>query len=105
MSKSYRKPYAAVTGVRSAHEDKTHAARSLRRTQNGAIRAFKFEDWDEFILPVRIECTGNDVCGWGRDGHQYPVRPPHESLQFSDCEFDRWWFDYKTRWFRKCSRK
>ena len=105
MGKSYRKPYAAVTGVRSAHEDKTFAARSLRRTQNYALRAFKFEDWDEFIMPVRLECTGNNVWAWGRDGVQSLVEPPHPSLEFSDSDFDRWWFEYRTRWYRKCCTK
>jgi hypothetical protein len=104
MSKSYRKPYAAITGVRSAHEDKTFASRSLRRTQNYALRAFK-GDWDEFIIPVRLECAGNDVGGWGRDGVQSPVKPPHPTLAFSDSQFDRWWFEYRTRWYEKCQRK
>jgi hypothetical protein len=73
MSKSYRKPYSAVTGVRSAHHDKTLAARSVRRAQDGAIRnAIASQiDWDEFLLPEVYECSDNDVWSWGRDGNQY----------------------------------
>jgi hypothetical protein len=70
MSRSTRKPYAAITGVRSAADDKKVARRCFRRTQNSAIRKFKGEDWDEFLIPVRYEASFNDVWGWGRDGNQ-----------------------------------
>lgn len=72
MGKSYRKPYCAVTGRRPAHADKTQAARSVRRTQNFALRtALTNEvDWDEFLLPDIYECADNDVWGWSRDGNQ-----------------------------------
>lgn len=70
MSKSYRKPYAPVTGVRSAAEDKKVARRSWRRVQNLELRTFK-GDWDEFLIPARYEASDNDVWGWGRDGKQW----------------------------------
>jgi hypothetical protein len=72
MSKSYRKPYSAITGVRSAHYDKMIAARSVRRAQDGALRhaIANQTDWDEFLLPEVYECSDNDVWGWGRDGNQ-----------------------------------
>jgi len=72
MSKSYRKPYCAITGKRSAHADKTQAARSVRRAQNYALRtALANEaDWDEFLLPDIYECAGNEVYGWTWDGNQ-----------------------------------
>jgi hypothetical protein len=72
MSKSYRKPYSAITGLRSAHRDKTLAARSFRRTQNFSLRtALANEvDWDEFLLPDIYECADNEVYGWSRDGNQ-----------------------------------
>lgn len=72
MSKSYRRPYSPVTGVRSAHEDKTVAARAVRRTQDHTLRnAFAHGvDWDEVLIPHRLECPHNEVYGWSRDGHQ-----------------------------------
>src|SRR5882724_4941503 len=72
MSKSYRRPYASVTGNRSAHDDKTVASRSFRRAQNYALRTALANrvDWDEFFLPDIYECAGNEVYGWSRDGNQ-----------------------------------
>jgi len=72
MSKSYRKPYSAVTGRNSAHDDKTVAARMVRRAQNHALRTAVMNsvDWDEFLLPEVYECSHNDVWGWSRDGNQ-----------------------------------
>lgn len=75
MSRSYRKPYSAVTGVRSAADDKRVARRCWRRTQNHALRSFN-GDWDEFLIPARYEASFNDVWGWGRDGNQYLRFPP-----------------------------
>jgi len=72
MSKSYRRPYSSVTGNRSAHEDKTVAARSVRRTQNHALQTALANnvDWDEFLMPDIYECAANEVYGWSRDGSQ-----------------------------------
>ena len=105
MGKSYRKPYASVTSSRSAKADKVAAARGVRRAQNGALRSFKFEDWDELIMPARRECHWNNVYSWSRDGRQTLQFPPHESLQFSEIAFDRWWFEYRARRYRECLRK
>lgn len=80
MGKSYRKPYSSVTGNRSAHKDKTDAARSLRRTQNHALRNALANnvDWDEFLLPDIYECAGNEVYGWTRDGNQSLWEPSRQ---------------------------
>ena len=74
MSRSYRKPYSAITGVKSAADDKRVARRNWRHAQNNALRMPNI-DWDEFLIPARYEASYNDVCGWGRDGIQslYPV--------------------------------
>ena len=80
MSKSYRKPYESITGNRPAHDDKTQAARGVRRTQNHAIRNFKFDDWDDFVMPIRRECPWNNVYSWTRDGKQrlqFEPQPEH----------------------------
>ena len=49
MSRSYRKPYAAITGTKSAHEDKKAAARGLRRRQNQWLSTL--EDIDGALAP------------------------------------------------------
>jgi hypothetical protein len=68
MGKSYRRPYAAVTGCRSAAQDKLVARRCWRRAQEHALR--NFTDWDSFLIPERYEANFNDVWTWGRDGNQ-----------------------------------
>jgi hypothetical protein len=69
MGKSYRKPYATVTGARSAAHDKMVARRCYRRIQEHVIRTFD-GDWEDFVIPVRYEASFNNVCSWGRDGKQ-----------------------------------
>lgn len=73
MARSYRKPYTAVTGARSARIDKQMAARGVRHKQNQHLRA----NWDDedILLPHRFECHHNDVWGWDRDGHQNLQEP------------------------------
>ncbi len=73
MSRSYRKPFTAVTGVASAHADKTMAARCMRRKQNLWLR--NLVDYDSALMPHRSECTFNNTWCWGRDGGQFPVFP------------------------------
>jgi hypothetical protein len=68
VSRSYRTPFASVTGVRSAADDKRLAARGVRRKQNQWLR--KTADFDKAIVPHRIECPWNVVYCWGRDGNQ-----------------------------------
>jgi len=68
MSKSYRRPYASVTGNHSAKQDKILAHRGERRAQNYAIRTC--QDWEEFLLPHKRECHWNNVYSWSRDGKQ-----------------------------------
>ena len=86
MSRSYRKPYASVTGNRSAADDKRVARRMVRGTQNAAIRDFR-GDWEEFLLPVRYECSFNDVWSWGRDGKQRLLTEPtfHDQMYWFHC--------------------
>ena len=69
MSRSYRAPFASVTRVRSAADDKRLAARGVRRKQNQWLR--KTADFDEAIVPHRLECPWNEVYCWGRDGGQH----------------------------------
>lgn len=106
MARSYRKPYSAVTGVRSAHADKTQAARSVRRAQNLALKSF-IGDWDEFLIPHKYECSDNDVWGWGRDGNQYyRAEPrPNEHWYWFHGEFDAEWFESQHDYWVRIQRK
>lgn len=74
MSKSYRKPYAPVTSVRSAAHDKMVARRCWRRAQEQALRDCR--NWEELVIPKRLEASFNDVWSWGRDGKQTLRFPP-----------------------------
>lgn len=69
MSHSYRRPYAAVTGVRSAKQDKIMANRGVRRAQNLATKRMLHDE--DVLMPHRLECAWNDVYCWGRDGSQF----------------------------------
>lgn len=90
MSRSIRRPYSAPCGNASAHQDKIYAARGVRRAQNRAVR--EAQDWGEFELPHRFECSHNDVCDWRRDGKQRLCSPP-----------DRSW--YSNYWWRSPERQ
>lgn len=72
MSRSYRRPYSAVTGHSSAKDDKRHANRGVRRGQNQYLRNIIVGnlDWDETLIPHKLECSYNEVYSWGRDGKQ-----------------------------------
>jgi hypothetical protein len=94
VSRSYRKPYTAVTGTKSAHSDKKLAARGLRRRQNQWLHTL--EDVDGALIPHRLECAHNNTYNWGRDGRQH--------LLFPDCQgIDR--FDFMHRYWVKLHRK
>jgi hypothetical protein len=108
VSRSYRKPYCAVTGADSAADDKRVARRGVRRTQNQALREFVAhdDDWDEFIMPVRYECPWNNTYSWGRDGKQRLQYEPvldynwHWSFMTAEEAYERDW-----NWYRKLCRK
>jgi hypothetical protein len=120
MSHSYRRPYAAVTGVRSAHWDKTTAARGMRRAQNQYVRDLRIEniEWDETPIPHKLECHHNNNYNWGQDGRQSFKTISHNTynvyyLRWSPCV----WTDeelirhrderveYEVRWIEKIQRK
>jgi len=107
MSKSYRKPYCAITGIRSAADDKKVARRAWRRAQNQAIRDCKDrEDFEELVMPKRLEASFNDVWGWGRDGKQSlqfpPVLEKFWPWTFSTAEE---WLERQLKWYKKIQRK
>ena len=92
MSRPYRRPFAAITGVASAKSDKTLAHRGVRRKQNLAIKVCP--DYDNLLLPHFLECPWNNTWCWGRDGAQnYHSRP-----RDVDDEYGR-------KYYRKLLRK
>jgi hypothetical protein len=102
MSRSYRKPYAAVTGTISAKDDKTRAARGVRHSQNHYLRTILQGNLlDEILIPHRFECSSNEVYSWTRDGKKH--------LQFSTPRpgrpDDGYWAEATYRYWLKLRRK
>jgi hypothetical protein len=92
MSRSYRRPYAAITGLASAKCDKQLAHRGVRRKQNLALKVCI--DFENFLLPLRLECHWNDTYNWGRDGAQCYLGPIGKADD-----------DYSQKYYRKLLRK
>src|SRR5689334_20390150 len=119
MGKSYRRPYSAICGNSLAHDDKTRAARSVRRNQNQTLRdaISQNQDWDGFLLPDIYECQHNEVYGWCRDGNQYlqtqssqynnPYRAVSSPTWMSQEEIMKRWEESKERsdeWLKRVCR-
>ena len=92
MSRSYRRPYAAITGLTSAKSDKQLAHRGVRRKQNHALKICA--DYENLLVPHRLECYWNNTYNWGRDGAQ--------TYLGSMCLAQD---DYSQRYYRKMLRK
>lgn len=92
MSRSYRRPFAAITGLASAKSDKQMAHRGVRRKQNLALKTCL--DYDSLLLPHRLECHWNDTYNWGRDGAQCYLG----WMRHKECDGYR-------RYYRKLLRK
>jgi hypothetical protein len=76
MSKNFKhQPFMAVTGSGSAQQDKTIAARGVRRTQKRSIHIALHTGDYEVVLPHRLQCAHNNTYSWGRDGKQMYCRP------------------------------
>jgi hypothetical protein len=92
MSRSYRRPFAAITGLASAKSDKQMAHRGLRRKQNLALKICA--DFGNLLLPHRLECAWNNTYCWGRDGAQCYLG---SMRNYQD--------DYSQKYYRKILRK
>lgn len=101
MSRSYRKPYSAITGVKSAADDKRVARRCWRRLQEQTLRDCL--DYDELTMPKRLEASFNDTWSWGRDGCQTLRLPPEPPK--NDSDFELRWFECQTKRYKKICRK
>jgi len=92
MSRSYRRPFAAITGTASAKDDKRLAHRGLRRKQNLALKICA--DYENLLPPHFLECPWNNNYCWGRDGAQCYLG--------SMCDARD---EYSQRYYRKMLRK
>lgn len=92
MSRSYRRPFAAITGTASAKDDKRLAHRGVRRKQNLLLKTSP--DFENLLLPHRLECAWNNNYNWGRDGAQRYLG----CLRNSPEEYNR---DYYQKVLRK----
>jgi hypothetical protein len=92
MSRSYRRPYAAITGLASAKSDKQMAHRGVRRKQNLALKTCA--DYENLLLPHWLECHWNDTYNWGRDGAQCYLEWMRDSRE-----------PFFRRWYQKIMRK
>lgn len=92
MSRSFRLPFAAITGTASAKEDKRFAHRGERRKQSLALKTCA--DYENFILPHRLECSSNSVYHWDRDGAK------RDFSHWRDSEMER-----ARRYYLKLRRK
>jgi hypothetical protein len=92
MSRSYRRPFAAITGTASAKNDKRLANRGVRRKHNLALRICG--EFENLLLPHRFECPWNGIYCWARDGAQRD----RSALRFSPDEAT-------LRYYRKLLRK
>jgi hypothetical protein len=68
MSRSIRRPFAAITGTASAKDDKRMAHRGVRRKQDLALKICT--DYESLLIPHELECAWNNNYCWGRDGAQ-----------------------------------
>lgn len=91
MSRSFKRhPFMAICGGGSAQQDKTLAARGIRRAHRQAIHIAIHTEEYEVILPHRLQCCHNNVYSWGRDGKQtWQGEPEH----------------WNKEWFVKAMRK
>ncbi len=93
MSRSYRRPYAAPTGVPRSHNDKKRAARGLRRTHNQWLK--RVDDFEAALSPHRLECHWNNTYSWARDGRQSLVFP--ESKRVDDAVMRGYWIQLQRK--------
>lgn len=92
MSRSYRRPFAAITGTASAKDDKRLANRGVRRKHNLALKICS--DFENLLLPHRFECPWNEIYCWARDGAQRD----RSALRFAQDESTQ-------RYYQKLLRK
>jgi len=112
MSRSTRRPYSSICGTGSANQDKTTARRNVRRKQNQWLKTLT--DYDSALAPHKYECSGNDVCAWGRDGSQFLSSPTDYDWEMhQECLQGLWegtiyaaeYATWPPQWFLRRKRK
>ena len=103
MSRSYRKkPFMAISGNHSAKRDKQLAHRGERRKHAHCIRmALKADQIDNYMPPLRRECSWNNTYSWSRDGKQHFQQPTQRDWQDYLNGEDTW----PPRWYVDMMRK
>jgi len=62
-------------------------------------KAFEVDDWDNFLVPRRLEASGNDVWSWRRDGRL----TLQKITGFYSQDQER--LERFLKWIEKCKRK
>jgi hypothetical protein len=97
----------AITGNPSAQDDKTRAARSVRRTHRRVLySAIKLGDYD-VLLPKQKECAGNNTYSWTRDGkQQYQGLDNRDWQRFLEAKSEEDYFGtWPPQWYILMLRK
>jgi hypothetical protein len=114
MSRSYRRPYAAITGFRvpAGTSSKPRAACAGVSTSGCTIQCAKGGEFE--LVPHRLECQHNDVWCWDCDGKQR-LRFPDARDWSCHClevnglhpfEDGRWRDEeWPPRWYERVRRK
>lgn len=103
MSRSFRKsPFMSICGYHSAKKDKQLAHRGERRKHSFEIRmAIKEDRLEEYIPPIKRECSWNNVYSWVRDGNQRYCVPTQRDWQDYLKDEDTW----PPTWYKMMFRK
>ena len=110
MSRSTRRPYAYYYYYTdSVKRYKVRAHRGQRRKQNQALRHAR--DYEDLLLPHKLECPGNDIYEWKMDGRQFLHFPPTRGWRLfisgdpQSERFEEEWFQREVREYKKLKRK
>jgi len=120
MARSFKKsPFMSICGDVSAKKDKQLAHRGERRAIQQALYRSR-NDYDNFLLPHRLECAHNEVWGWNRDGKQSYCAPTASDWRYhlmaldpeTHCRFEHMYEHYKKHysewpptWYAEMMRK
>jgi hypothetical protein len=100
MSRSRKRPYAAICGNGSARYDKKLAGCGVRRKQNHWLR--NQADNDNFLLPHKLECHHNNTWGWSRDDKQFLRLPtPQDRAYHQQWIQGRYTKGLEENWLKK----
>lgn len=109
MSHSYRKPYSSACGYACNSADKRMAARGVRRTQNVYLRTqIKYNEFDDFLIPHRLESPWNNTYSWSSDGLPHLLKPISlyfYGLMIAGDKIATSIFESHKQWYERIQRK